>query len=221
MALSRRFLASVVLLMAACSIAFGQNRDVVRIDYPDSLKVVGLKFEVASILSNYLMAGIEVPLKKNKFFELNMGVSGLFKQDSYYDEEEIVHRGFVLRTGFKIPIIYTTALSMCYLMPEYTFSGFQVDGYDYNTGTRKEYAIRSNALLLNFGFRHVNPRSGFFYDMGIGYGVGFTNHRAYGSYAYTFFMSNESHYTNSDNSFSGLAGTFRGSIGWVLKQKGK
>jgi hypothetical protein len=214
-----RFLVLVVLLLAGCPIAYGQSHDVVRIDYPDSLKVVGLKFDVGSILSNHLMAGFEVPLKNNQFFEFNMGISGLFKEDNYYEEAEIVHRGVVLRTGFKIPVIYTTALSMCYLMPEYAFSGFRVDGYDYNTSTRKEYAIRSNALLLNFGFRHVNPRSGFFYDIGIGYGVGFTNHGAYGGYAYTFFINNSSYYTSPDSSFSGLASTYRGSIGWVLKQK--
>jgi hypothetical protein len=67
----------------------------------------------------------------------------------------------------------------------------------------------------------VNPYSGFFYDIGVGYGVGFTNNVAYGTYAYAFLIGESSYYDNAEYSYTGLASTLRGSIGWVLKNKNR
>lgn len=208
--------------------AASQNRDYIKLPYPDSLKSLGLKIEVWSILANHAMAGIEIPLNKNAFFEFNLGVSRLVSNDEYYAYEDAMkaHTGFMLRTGFKLPFIYTTALSMVYLMPEYAYTGYKMTGtiYDYNTGNQvpKAYGIRMSALLLNFGYRHVNPHSGFFYDIGIGYGVGFTNNLGYGYNAYSFDIANAGYYEgNPEQRGSGAASSFRGSIGWVLKKKNK
>jgi hypothetical protein len=204
--------------------AASQDRDYVRIPYPDSLKSLGIKIEVWSVLANHAMAGIEIPLKKNAFFEFNLGVSGLVNNQEYFEYEYGMRAqsGFMLRTGFKLPIIYTTALSMVYLMPEYAYTGYKISGsvYDYNTGNQvpKTYNIRMSALLLNFGYRHINPHSGFFYDIGMGYGVGFTNNLGYGYRGYSFDMATN-YYENPEQGGSGVASTFRGSIGWVLKKK--
>jgi hypothetical protein len=206
--------------------AVSQSHDYIKLPYPDSLKSLGLKIEVWAPLANHLMAGFEVPLNKNAFFEFNLGVSGLINNEEYYEYSMNAHSGFMLRTGFKLPIIYTSALSMVYLMPEYAYTGYKMSGsiYDYNTGNQipKTYNIRMSALLLNFGYRHINPYSGFFYDIGFGYGVGFTNNIGYGYNGYSFDLAYDGYYEgNPEQKGSGTAITFRGSIGWVLKKKNK
>lgn len=222
----RKLLSVLVFVTVGYQHSSGQNRDYMRLHYPDSLKALGLKIDVSAPLANHFMVGFEVPLKKNAFFEFNLGVSGLVNNQEYYEYENPMRAqsGFMLRTGFKLPIIYTTALSMVYLMPEYAYTGHKMRGSIYdNTGNQipKTYNIRMSALLLNFAYRHINPRSGFFYDIGVGLGAGFTNSMGYGYRAYSFDIARDGYYydENPERSGSGAASSFRGSIGWVLKKK--
>lgn len=144
--------------------------------YPDSLKGVVIKIEPLSFLNNHLSGGIEVPIGRN-FFDINVGASDLGIAN-YYDQTG----GFLMKAGFKFPILMRSPFNILYLMPEIAASNYKKSYYDPHVGiVDKQKKIHAMAVLTSLGYRHVNPRTKFYYDGGIELGLGWVNHGAAGN----------------------------------------
>lgn len=186
-----------------------------KMQYPDSLKGFVLKVEPASFLYYHLTAGFELPMKKNKFFELNLGFPGVGITNG-----EIGKGGFLFRSGIKFPVLYTTPFSIIYLMPEIALSRFNILSYDYNTYNNDKIAVNSKALLFTFGYRHVNPISGFYYDAGLSLGYGSSDHPM-GSNSLLFTIGSDNYYdyySSTPSSISGMAFSAKLALGIVIKR---
>lgn len=182
-----------------------------KIEYPDSLKGVVLKFEPLSFLYDHLSAGVEVPVGRT-FLDVNIGASGL-GFNNYQDRKG----GFLTKVGVKIPLSMNSPFSFLYVMPEVAFSTYKK--YDYNLPSygNELQSVNATALLVCFGYRHLSPSSNFYYDGGIDLGYGWANLGS-ASNNYNFNISRyDQYYTQS--SLSGVALSCHFAIGILIKPK--
>jgi len=197
-------LLSVVLISLIFSLASkGQEHNT----YPDSLKSIVIKFEPLSILFNQLSAGLEVPLTANKFLDITMGYGGL----GMYSSEKT--NGLLVKAGVKFPRKFQTPFSMIYVMPLFAYSHYTApDYYSYPNKVN----VSAQALLVDFGYRHINPETRFYYDVGFDVGYGWANN---GEATQNFNHIILTNYNYTKNSVAGIALSAHFSIGVVLRKR--
>lgn len=186
--------------------------------YPDSLKGIVLKIEPLSFLYNHLSAGIEAPLGK-AFLDINVGVSDVGLTD-YADRKG----GFLTKVGVKFPLNMHSPFSILYLMPEVAYSHFKAHDYSTTTSIGELKTVNSKAIMLCFGYRHLNPASRFYYDGGIDLGYGWSNLGGVSNnYNFNISNTNDSYsptYT-TPTSTSGVALSCHFAVGLLLKSRSK
>jgi hypothetical protein len=180
-----------------------------KLNYPDSLKNIAIKIEPLSFLYNHITAGVEVPLKNNAFLDVNVGIPNIG-----LGNHRISSGGFLFRGGVKFPFRSSSPFSLIYLMPEFIYNRYQSTEY-YFPGSQ---SVTSSALLLCFGYRHVNPSTRFCYDIGVGLGYGWAdNSDATNQIDFILLASAYNPYQTTSRSAAALSCHF--SIGYILKKR--
>lgn len=179
-----------------------------KIAYPDSLKGVVLKIEPLSFLYDHLSAGIEVPFAGNKFLDITLGYGGLGISGLERSN------GFLFKGGIKFPTKFQTPFSILYIMPLFAYSNYSPDLINYPSNAR----ISAQAILVDLGYRHINPQSKFYYDIGIDVGYGWANGPDATNNFNHVIIDN---YDYMQPSVSGVALSVHFSIGILLKKKKK
>lgn len=203
----------LLLFFLTCSlinVGFAQQKEI----YPDSLKGIVLKIEPLSFLYNHLSGGIEFPVGKN-FFDINIGASG-------FGNDFNRTGGFLMKVGWKLPIVTSSPFSILYLMPEVANSNYKMYYYDPNNNfAEKQKKVNATAIMLCLGYRHLSPRSNFYYDGGFDLGIGWANHgEAFNNYNFTLSRSGDN-YMYMKNSITGVALSCHFAVGLLLKSKPK
>lgn len=153
-------------------------------DYPDSLKSLVIKIEPLSPLFGHLSGGIEVPLGKS-FLDINLGASNIGTNTNYYGTG-----GVVAKAGIKLPFKFNSPFNILYAKPELALSHYKAENYyDPLTNNVGETSVKSKAIMVSIGFRHISPVSLFYFDAGFDLGYGWSNH-AVSNYQYNFFLAN-------------------------------
>jgi hypothetical protein len=182
-----------------------------KVQYPDSLKGVVLKFEPLSFLYDHLSAGVEVPVGRT-FLDVNIGASGL-GFNNYQDRKG----GFLTKVGIKIPLKLNSPFSLLYVMPEVAYSAYKKFDYNPPSYGNEIQKVNATAILFCFGYRHLSPSSNFYYDGGIDLGYGWANlGSAYNNY--NFNISRYDQYYTQRN-ISGAALSCHFAIGILIKPK--
>jgi hypothetical protein len=155
----------------------------------------------------------------NAFLDVNVGISDV-GLSNYVNRKG----GFLTKVGVKFPLNMNSPFSILYLMPEVAYSTFKA--YDYSTATSNGELkkVNATAIMLCFGYRHLNPASLFYYDGGIDLGYGWANLGGfYNNYNFNISNSNDSYSSNytAPTSTSGVALSCHFAIGLLLKSRSK
>jgi hypothetical protein len=146
--------------------------------YKDTIYGVVLKIRPASLVNGYVMAGTEIPAGANKFIDVNIGLPGIGTVRPGQQPG-----GILARVGYKMPLVGTTPYSLIYFMPEVYFGRFRkLEGsncFQCPTTPQEPYWGQLLVYSVGFGYRHINPATGFYFDMGTEVGFGYIRVRDY------------------------------------------
>ena len=205
-----RFILAISLVPILLPVSYLHAQE--KIEYPDSLKSLVLKIDPFALLFGHVTIGAELPLKNNKFLDVNIGVPGVGVPT------DLVSGGGVLfKAGLKFPVRFNSPFSIIYFMPEVAFSRYKfLDDY-YNGSPVK--SVKSTAFLMCLGYRHVNPKSRFYYDLGVDLGYGFANAPSYFGFNHILVYADSYNYSAPNTKISGLATSAHASMGIILRKK--
>lgn len=174
-------LLSILLCILSVNLATAQS------DYPDSLRNLVIKIEPLSPLFGHLSGGIEVPLRKS-FLDINLGASNIGANTNSYGSG-----GVVAKVGLKFQFKFNSPFNILYAKPEFALSNYKAEIY-YNpvTSNLDETKVKSKAIMVSIGFRHISPFSSFYFDAGFDLGYGWSNH-AVSNYQYNFFIAHNNY----------------------------
>ncbi len=184
------------------------------IQYPDSMRAVVLKIEPLSFLYNHVGAGVEIPLKNSRFIDVTVGIPNVG-----FSQHQIAPGGFLFKAGLKYPFRLRSPFSIVYLMPELIYDRYnQFSDYYYTYTQTVRQSVTATAILLCFGYRHVNPSTKFYYDIGFDLGYGWVNNSD-ATMNMNFILLTSGYSYSPTSSISAAAISCHFSVGFLLKRK--
>lgn len=223
----------VILVICICAAAtdasaqYGYFKNV----YTDSTMGPILKTRPASLLWYYLNAGIELPLGKNRYLDLNLGIPGIGARP-----RSTIPGGSMVSVGIIFPLSHNSPYSVFFWEPEAVYGRTRQQFEIYNGQGSVSETVRPYATMFyvnnHFGYRHVNPNSRFFYSVGVSIGFGkitidetpsapFSYAYGISPVPYSMLITRGYFYSEDDNTISPVAFSTRFTIGTVLHRKPK
>jgi hypothetical protein len=165
------------------------------------------------------MAGMEFPIGKNRYVDLNVGIPSV----GIKRFEPTKRGGVLMRAGVLIPLKHTSPYSIVYWMPQFNYGRYRVADYTCYACSPQSAPVSGEdlwgeqwAATVDFGYRHVNPSTFFFYEAGVAIGYGGIN----GNYTVHYNQSPVGGWWSGTNGgIMAIMVSSHISIGFALRQK--